>query len=185
MAVTNWSRIAIKNKANELVMKSYEFAKLQNLIWATQIKNTLSEIGMMESFINSDDCNIQEKAFKRMCDIFHQSAFEQINTENSKLRTYKLIKTNIGREIYLEKLENIQNRISFTKFRLSNHLLMIEKGRHNKIARDMRFCPFCPQKIEDEIHFLIECKCFETHRKELFDKIRLITLDTKMKRIYT
>ena len=47
---------------------------------------------------------------------------------------------------------------------------MIEKGRHQKIAKDMRFCPFCPQQIEDEIHFLIECKCFETHRKEFFGK---------------
>ena len=173
MAIKNWSRIAIQKKANELVIKSYGFAEIQNLTWVTQIKNTLSEIRMRESFINSDDCNIQKKVFQRMCDIFHQGAFEQINKENSKLRTYKLIKTNIGRELYLEKIENIENRISFTKFRLSNHSLMIEKGRHCGITKDMRFCPFCPQIIEDEIHFLIECKCFEIHRNELFDKVNI------------
>ena len=55
-----------------------------------------------------------------------------------------------------------------TKFRLSNHSLMIEKGRHLHINKNERFCKFCPNNIEDEIHFLIICKAFKTHRKELF-----------------
>ncbi len=43
------------------------------------------------------------------------------------------------------------------KFRMSDHCLMIEKGRHWKLPREERTCPFCPDKIEDEKHFLIEC----------------------------
>lgn len=31
MAISNWTRIATKKKANELLIKSYDFAKTQNL----------------------------------------------------------------------------------------------------------------------------------------------------------
>ena len=47
-----------------------------------------------------------------------------------------------------------------SKFRLSNHRLMIEKGRHNN-----RKCPFCLTHIEDETHFLINCPIYSSIRK--------------------
>ena len=55
MAISNWTRIAIKKKANELLLKSFEFAKIQNLTWVTQMETTLSELGMMESVIKRND----------------------------------------------------------------------------------------------------------------------------------
>ena len=48
---------------------------------------------------------------------------------------------------------------------------MIEKGRHMNIKKELRFCPLCPQKIEDEIHFLTTCKGFNGQREELFRRI--------------
>ena len=107
-----------------------------------------------------------------MKDIFHQEAFSNIKKENSKLRTYSIIKRTIGYESYLNQIDNIQERISLTKFRLSNHSLMIEKGRHQKIEKVFRFCPFCPQQVEDEMHFLLDCKCFSSLRNDLLDKIQ-------------
>ena len=92
-----------------------------------------------------------------------------------KLRTYSLFKKDIGREKYLNSIQNTDARISFTKFRLSNHCLMIEKGRHKNIDKNQRFCPFCPNMIEDEIHFLLECKLFEDYRKTLLENIYVIT----------
>ena len=64
-------------------------------------------------------------------------------------------------------IRNTQHRISLTKFRLSNHKLMIESGRHQHIEKSQRFCHFCPGKLEDELHFLLECKTFEALREEL------------------
>ena len=32
---------------------------------------------------------------------------------------------------------------------------MIEKGRHLKIEKDERYCPFCPYEIETEKHFIL------------------------------
>ena len=48
---------------------------------------------------------------------------------------------------------------------------MIEKGRHQNIDKSSRFCIFCPNSIEDEVHCLMICKCFMTHRDELFKTI--------------
>ena len=31
-----------------------------------------------------------------------------------------------------------------------------------------RVCPFCPEHVEDEMHFLVGCKNFKIHRETLF-----------------
>ena len=171
-AVKNWIRIADQGKANELAISSYNFSLLENLKWPTHLKNILSQIGLMEYFVSMEKAN-PAKVFERMYDIFHQEAFADITRENSKLRTYSLLKTNIGIEKYLTSDININtnDRIALTKFRISNHDLMIEKGRHRNLDKWERFCPFCPTLIENEIHFLLYCKTFRCLREELFTKI--------------
>ena len=57
-----------------------------------------------------------------------------------------------------------------TKFRLSNHKLMIEKGRHRNLDKSMRVCPFCAS-VEDEIHFLSKCEVFRYIRTDLLSDI--------------
>ena len=106
-----------------------------------------------------------------MCDIFHQETFTMITNVSSKLRTYSKFKKAIGFETYLTNINNVKNRVTLTKFRLSNHTLMIEKGRHQGIDKNLRCCPFCPYSIKDEMHFLMECICFTSHRKQLFATI--------------
>ena len=71
-------------------------------------------------------------------------------------------------ESYLPDIKNRKYRVTFTKFRLSDHCLMIKKGRHKrpKIPREQRFCPFCPTKVEDENRFLMQCILYE-NRNEL------------------
>ena len=56
-----------------------------------------------------------------------------------------------------------------SRFRLSCHQLMIERGRHQKpmIERSQRKCKICINKIEDEPHFLIECPLYEKERETL------------------
>ena len=42
---------------------------------------------------------------------------------------------------------------------------MIEVGRHRGLGKEERVCPFCPNSVEDEFHFLLECKVYENRRE--------------------
>ena len=169
-AIKNWVRIINKIKCNAMVENSHANAVLKKLNWSTKIENRISEIGMRDLFLRRDQ-ETHTKAFQRMKDIFHQESFAKIRNESSKLNMYSHIKNLIGYEKCLNKIENVKERISFSKLRLSNHPLMIEKGRHEKIERNLRYCPFCPGIIENEIHFLLQCKCFTKLRTEIFGNV--------------
>ena len=73
----------------------------------------------------------------------------------------------------MDKISLYKKRRILTKVRLSNHTLMIEKGRHKDLKKEERICPFCMgDDIEDEYHFIFECPTLQ--RRELFDNICLI-----------
>ena len=75
----------------------------------------------------------------------------------------------VGFEQYLTDMKNVQERTLVTKFRLSNHRLMIEVGRHDDTAQEERFCPFCPQAVEHESHFMFTCPTY-SHLRERYLK---------------
>jgi len=114
---------------------------------------------------------IHRKLFKTVVDEFHQNAFANIGQEGSKLRTYALFKTEIGMEKYLTEIKNSSIRTQLTKFRLSDHNLMIEVGRHNGVKAHLRFCPFCKNEVESELHFLIDCNVYRNTRNDFFNSI--------------
>ena len=60
-----------------------------------------------------------------------------------------------------------------TKFRLSNHKLMIEKDRHNNIEYDKRYCQLCPNCIENEYHFIIKCPAYDPILVILMEKFNI------------
>ena len=173
-AIKNWERIRNK-KANYLVTLSYKNAEQNSLEWSTKVKSRLEQNGMLSSYTRAPlhPClNTHTKLYKRLSDVFYQSAFESINKQDSKLRTYSLIKESVEIENYLITTRNINARVGLTQFRLSNHKLMIETGRHQKVPKTERFCPFCYGMIEDEIHFLINCKQYDALRGPLFKECR-------------
>ena len=168
-AVKNWERIK-KGNANPVLLSSYNDAMKENLAWVNGLKTHLEKNGMLSLFINcyaNKPDFIHKKLLQTLSDEFHQEAFASIKEERSKLRTYALIKTDIGLEKYLIEIKHIGMRISLSRFRLSNHKLMIEIGRHNKIPLEQRYCPFCHDKVETEIHFLVSCPIYSFMRARL------------------
>ena len=144
----------------------------------TKIKSILESNGMLNFYLgeySNKNPFVHNILFQRLIDNFHQEAFENIKKDTSKLRTYSLFKSEIGFENYLTEIRNVSERSQTTKFRLSNHGLMIEVGRHHNTPRDKRFCPFCPRRIENEFHFLYECPTFE-HLRSRFLKPTTDTL---------
>ena len=69
------------------------------------------------------------------------------------------------------KIKNTEHRRQVTKFRLSDHKLRIETGRFENISEKNRFCPFCPNMIENEVHMLLACPIYKRGRKNLLDTV--------------
>ena len=149
-------------------MASYWESLLNKLIWTDSVYKCLNSIGVQVPQRGKQ--LIENVAWGRLTDIFYQNAFAEINN-GGKLRTYAILKTEIGRVRYLDKIKNYNKRRILTKIRLSNHTLMI-KGRHKGLGKEERICPFCAEdNVEDEYHFIFECPTFNRPRRELFSKI--------------
>ncbi len=114
----------------------------------------------------------KNKLRKITTSIFHTQW--QLDLDNSsKSDTYRLFKQHMKRETYLELL-NRKERISFTKFRVSDHKLMIEQGRRQKpkIQRENRKCIMCTTEIDNETHFLTSC-ALHPSRNSLYELVQL------------
>ena len=67
--------------------------------------------------------------------------------ENSKMFLYKKLKLNLEREFYLS-YNNSYIRRGFTKIRIRDHNLEIEKGRYCKIPRIHMYSDFAKPVIK-------------------------------------
>ena len=92
-------------------------------------------------------------------------------TSFPKADSFRLFKNLVKFEPYLKDIKNRKYRVAFTKLRLSDHCLMIEKGRHSRprVPRDQRKCPICITDIETEAHFMTKCSAY--NRFHLFEAI--------------
>ena len=79
-------------------------------------------------------------------------------------------------ETHLDLIKNHKYRVAMVQLRTSSHTLAIEHGRYTrpKTKIEDRKCPFCPDIVEDEKHFLIQCIMNMTERDILFSKINCL-----------
>ena len=107
----------------------------------------------------------------------------------SKLNYYKVIRKDYNLAPYLIQIKNYHQRKLLTKYRLSDHNLAIEKGRHRQtwVCREHRICKHCNTgEIEDEGHFLTKCTKYHNIRETYYRKIEdicpeFIHLDNEQK----
>ena len=69
-------------------------------------------------------------------------------------------------------IKNSKHRTALARFRASSHTLEIERGRHTRPITPVenRLCSEC-KLVENEIHFLTQCKIFDTERMLLYQQI--------------
>lgn len=91
--------------------------------------------------------------------------------DKSKLNFYKGLDPNLLIKPYLSN-SNFEFRKLITKLRISDHSLLIEKGRHFKIPREERLCKKC-KVLDDEKHFLINCSHNSNIRLAYFNCINI------------
>lgn len=60
-----------------------------------------------------------------------------------------------------------------TKYRLSAHLIFIEKGRFTQTHRERRLCNFSHLNVKDEYHFILKYPFYYKYRKFYIKKVLL------------
>ena len=66
-----------------------------------------------------------------------------------------------------------KERSMLAQLRMGTLALHIKTGRYRNITLNRRFCFHCPDQIEDEIHFVFDCK----YRLELFSYVHNLGRD--------
>ena len=120
--------------------------------------------------LNIEDMVSNPKAkLTEICHNTYDRFWKHIISESPKAISFNKYKTNIILESHLVQKINVKHKIALSRFRLSNHSLMIEKGRHMKpkIERNQRWCFVCKNEIEDGEHVLIICPLYNPQRKFL------------------
>ena len=81
------------------------------------------------------------------------------HTNGNKLRTYRLYKTELQPESYVQLSLQRDHRRILSMFRCGNLPLHIETGRfaRPKLPVEQRTCFHCEDTVEHELHFLIDC----------------------------
>ena len=138
--------------------------------WIRYVKNLLCSSGfsgIWEQQFVQDERKFIKQFEQRSKDIM-QNGFNVIR-ESSRCRMYKEIKQVHKPERYLTININKNLRTVFTKFRLSSHKLLVERGRWKSLKLDyeLRKCTLCDSgDIEDEYHVTLICEQFVDIRKK-------------------
>ena len=81
---------------------------------------------------------------------------------------------------YLSTVTNEKLRKTLTMYRLRDHSLAIETGRHRQtwLPREDRLCQLCPHRqVETETNFLMHCSKYEHVRAEFLSKVKHKVID--------
>ena len=142
--------------------------------WATSVKQLLYsfDFGYVWLAQGAGDHQIFLNTFKqRLIDCYSQKIHSEIES-TSKGKHYQNFKSLVTVEKYLSINLNYDLKKVLANFRCSCHQLMIEKGRHLGIDRELRYCPLCltlnVRVVEDELHFFLYCNFYENIRKVYF-----------------
>ena len=148
--------------------------------WVTFVKSTLKRCNLLhywEKQAVPDEIHLL-KLLKKSLESQYKTSFNELLNKDTgssgnggnKLRTYAKIKNNYVMEPYMQYNFPPSIKRSIAQIRLSSHDLEIERGRRTRpkpTPACERYCHQCRTKVEDEIHFVIECPMYDDIRNEL------------------
>ena len=91
--------------------------------------------------------------------------------EKPKLHLYSKVKSDWGVASHVRCNLSKFKRSLITQLRLGMLGIEVEVGRYNCVLKEERVCKLCKLDVEDEIHFLFECRNNNIHEK--FSKVML------------
>ena len=135
--------------------------------WASLVRSLLMNLGFYEVWLLQGVGNVNiflSQLKQRLNDTFIQNWQERLG--NSTRASFYKTFARFQFQPYLGKLNMFKYIIATSRLRMSSHRLAIESGRWarpNRIPVDERKCQEC-SVLEDEYHFVIECKLFNDLR---------------------
>ena len=173
---------------NAALAENIDLTKKGKPNWLKGLKELLSHMGLDNCFERFPPNLSQLENTIRSSNTILQNVFKtewskNLNKDKSKdgqsgnkLRSYRLFKTSYDQEQYLAIIHDPKIRKCYTKFRLSDHNLHIETGRHAPTAKRkppcQRLCQHCSLiETEDEFHFFSKCLKYTQERQILYTSI--------------
>ena len=97
----------------------------------------------------------------------------------SKLQCYLALNRQYSMADYLSSVTDLRLRKTLTMYKLSDHSLALESGRHRQtcLLRDEWLCQFCPHRQMETEHFLQHCDTYTDIRTQIYAKITRTTPD--------
>lgn len=135
--------------------------------WLLNVKHLLFSLGFGEVWYSQNVTNkrLFLDIFKqRLQDCFQQDCNAFFST-SSKCVLYRYLTNKLCLQSYLLKPIAVKYIQLITRYRLSAHSLMIEKGRFTQLPKEQRLCIFCHLDVEDEYHFIFKCSMYHEYRK--------------------
>jgi hypothetical protein len=132
--------------------------------WARSVRDLLCSCGFAEAWINQGVGDTQaflSQVKNRLLDMYRQNWSSQID-ESSRSSFFKLINPQHNYNSILNIRMTKSHKLALIRLILSSHHLKIETGRWTRppTERHRRYCDNCPEKIEDEFHFIFECSLY-------------------------
>ncbi len=155
----------IKGRQDTIAHSAYEFETKNDI--APNFNTYVNKFNLTG---DEDIIGKTKNEINKICQHYYDRCWQVGIAESPKAILYKEFKTIVNLEKYLTNVKNRKHKIALTRFRVSNHDLLIEKGRHfrPKIERNERKCFICKDLIEDESHFITKCPLYKNERILLF-----------------
>ena len=154
-----------------IMLVKHDVSGRQN--WVTNLRNMFIRFNCGYLWENQE--NITPDRYDHYIKLFREAAVCYYRNQcmrkiqnSAKLAIYATIKSLYGKEKYLQILTLKKSIQIMAKFRISNHELEIEQGRHEGILLAKRCCLVCEQHgrtvLEDEYHLLLHCSLYDDIR---------------------
>eukprot|EP00745_Piridium_sociabile_P006243 TRINITY_DN14019_c0_g1_i8.p1 TRINITY_DN14019_c0_g1~~TRINITY_DN14019_c0_g1_i8.p1 ORF type:complete len:809 (-),score=78.12 TRINITY_DN14019_c0_g1_i8:134-2281(-) len=147
---------------------------LGKINWVSKVRSVLELMGFGFVWLNQ---GIENEAMflsafrERMVDVVKQKWFADIR-ESERCQLYKSFKSVLSTEIYFSDITIKAFRDSLVRFRLGVSEINTHRNRFiSNITAGKNDCPFCPQTIEDEKHFIFHCPKYGNIRPNIFKSI--------------
>ena len=140
--------------------------------WIRSIKSILQNTGFNYVWENQGVGDIQcfLSVFKRRLRDIWQQEWSYRVSNSTRASFYKTIKLTPIASEYLDIISVKSHREALCRLLVSSHQLRIESGRWDGTPRERRNCFACPNKQEDEYHFVLECILYKDLRRKLIRK---------------